>query len=204
MFNNITTAYFFLSKNISCHTKFYLQCVSSVKTEEDNYSWKNRYGILWFKISSIFIYFYLFFFSSKLQSLKKRSIIEQSPTYKDFCDLSYFIECLIFADWFNYLLLLLCLSLISKKNAWSYTEMTFILHHWKLWMMENPEWTIFVWNKTPVHLFTCIYNLYIYKMIKQICNLNWQVNIILESMYFIISSILAENIFLTIISIFLA
>lgn len=41
-----------------------MQWVSSVKTEEDNYSWKNRYGIhvLWFKISSIFIY--LFFFKT--------------------------------------------------------------------------------------------------------------------------------------------
>lgn len=36
---------------------FFLLWVSSVNTEEDIYSWENRYGILWFKTSSISNFF---------------------------------------------------------------------------------------------------------------------------------------------------
>lgn len=36
---------------------FFWLWVSSVNTEEDNYSWENRYEILWFKTSSISNFF---------------------------------------------------------------------------------------------------------------------------------------------------
>lgn len=78
---------------------FFWLWVSSVNIEEDNYSWENRYGILWFKTSSISKFFFIFF---QLQSFKNVLLLNKSPTYNDFCDISYFIERLISADWFNY------------------------------------------------------------------------------------------------------
>lgn len=78
---------------------FFWLWVSSVNTEEDNYSWENRYGILWFKTSSISNFFFIFF---QLQSFKNVLLLNKSPTYNDFCDISYFIERLISADWFSY------------------------------------------------------------------------------------------------------